>query len=153
MPIQRIDHKGALGFQVRVGPRVNVWTKYFAVSKYGHDKALKLAQEAEAVMLKRHPGPLGRGPGHHLGGVTRSGIVGLRLLYVPSRTATAAPLLHIQVRWPSGGTQVSTQKHGVLEAVRIAMERREAATGTSYGLTPRQAWNILRQHANDSTNA
>jgi hypothetical protein len=80
MPIQLIDHGSTQGYQVRVGPRNAVLTKFFAVRKHGGPrKALAAARAAEARLaeLAQTLAPK-RGARREVAANNTSGLVGVR---------------------------------------------------------------------------
>lgn len=148
MPIQLIDSGSTLGYQVRVGPRHAVLTKFFAVRKHGgRRKALAAAREAEMRLAKQAEAPAAK-TGARIAphANNTSGLVGVRprlLLF------SEVPYLYFVASWSVGGrarsTSFSAEKHGVLGALELAMKRRERATGTRYAVTPRQAWRRMKR--------
>jgi len=147
MSIQRIEYGSTNGYQVRVGPRHASMTKFFAVRKYGGvRKALAHARAAEIEMSKIAPPVAKReGPREFAQANNTSGLVGVRPRYT---TFSATPHLSFVVSWSKGGkahsTSFSTEKHGLLGALKLAMEKREKATGTRYDITPRKALNGMK---------
>ena len=147
MPIQTINSGSTQGYQVRVGPRHATLTKFFASRVHGGDvKALAKARKAEralqklAVPVAPRSGPRSREPSNNT-----SGLVGIRPSYAVFSDNT---YLYFSVSWSEGGrarcTSFSTQKHGLLVALQMAMDRREKGTGVKSGLTARQAWNRMK---------
>lgn len=143
MPIQLIDHGSTQGYQVRVGPRHAVLTKFFAMRKHGgRRKALAAAREAEAE-LARHTAPARARSGarRETNANNTSGLVGVRPRYL---VFSDVPYLYFVVSWSEGGrarsTGYSAERHGLLGALALAMKRREQATGVRIQLSPRQAW-------------
>ena len=144
MAIQRIDHSSSSthGWEVRVGPHVDKLTKFFADGKWGgRDAANVLAKECEATLLsalskRAKPQPT-------MLSTNRSGIVGIRPMYGRPK-GDGVPVLRIQASWKvgdrCGSTSFSTDRHGRLGAVALAISAREKGMGQSVGLTPRQAW-------------
>lgn len=147
MSIQEIHHGSTHGYQVRVGPRHAALTKFFAVRKYGGArKALAQARAAEAELRKIAPPTLPRtGPRVTAQANNSSGLVGIRPRYV---MFSEHPYLYFVASWSVKGkpcsTSFSANKHGMLEALKLAMQRREQATGARYDLTPRQAFNRMK---------
>lgn len=142
MSIQRIESGSTNGFQVRVGPRHAALTKFFAVRKYGGiRKALAEARAAEIELRRKAPPTSARvGPRTKTSISNTSGLVGVRPRYT---LFSDTPYLSFVASWSKAGkaycTSYSAEKHGVLEALRMAMARREKATGVRYDVTPRQA--------------
>ena len=147
MSIQRIESGSTNGYQVRVGPRHASLTKFFAVRKYGGIRnALAEARAAEAVM--RHealPTSPRVGPRHRAQVNNTSGLIGVRPRYT---LFARTPYLYFVASWSKHGkaysTSFSAEKHGMLGALTLAMQRREKATGLACELTPRQALNRMR---------
>jgi len=147
MSIQRIESGSTNGYQVRVGPRHASVTKFFAVRKYGGKrKALAEARAAEIELRKTVPPTATRvGPRTTVSASNTSGVVGIR----PRYTLFAdTPYLSFVASWSKNGkaycTSYSAERHGMLEALKLAMERRAKATGVRYDLTPRQALNRMK---------
>lgn len=148
MPIHRLQFGRTNGFQVRVGPR----SKLFSIRKLGGEsQALRLAKQYERALKIEHPSPSMRGrpgPRANVSKINTSGLVGLRAVHV-NYSDFGVPTLCIQASWSkkghAGSTNISTTKHGVLEAVRLAILARERGAGMIVGLTPRQAWLILKR--------
>ena len=147
MPIQPIRHGSTQGYQVRVGPRHASITKFFAVRKYGGArKALAQARAAEAELQKLAP-PTTPRKGARVVAQTNntSGVVGIRPRYVQF---SDHPYLYFVASWSVNGkprsTSYSAERHGKLDALKMAMARREKATGIRYELTPRQALNRMK---------
>ena len=147
MSIQRIEHGSTNGYQVRVGPRHASLTKFFAVRKYGGvRKALAEARAAEVAMQRNAPPPASRaGPRKTAQANNTSGLIGVR----PRYTVFAdTPYLAFVVSWSKGGkaycTSYSAEKHGLLGALKLAMEKREKATGLRYDMSPRKALNRMK---------
>ena len=147
MAIQQIDHGSTQGFQVRVGPRHAALTKFFALRKYGGArKALAQARAAERQLLKLAPPAESRSGARTIAQANNtSGMIGIRPRY---ELYSDHPYLYFVASWSVNGkaacTSFSAEKHGKLGALRMAMERREKATGTRYDITPRQAWNRMK---------
>ena len=147
MSIQRIHYGSTQGYQVRVGPRHAALTKFFAERKYGGArKALAQAKAAEVALLKlAEPTQPRRGARQSAQANNTSGLVGIRPRY---ELFSEHPYLYFVASWSvdgkASGTSFSAEKHGMLGALKLAMERREKATGTRYALTPRQAWNRMK---------
>lgn len=132
MPVQPIKQDGVVvGFQAR---HANA-SKYFAVAKHGHDSAYELASRTERRLRREIP----RAP-RGLQANNRSGVAGIRALY----SNTEDPVLYIQASWrrrgKPGSTWFSTEKHGRIGAVELAIAARERGSGKPVGLTPRQVW-------------
>lgn len=154
MTIQRISSGSTEGYQVRVGPRHATQTKFFAVRKHGGvRKALAQAKVAEAAMqLHALPTVSRSGPRTQCPSNNTSGVVGIRPRYA---VFADHPYLYFVASWHVNGqassTAFSAQKHGLLAALKMAMDRREKATGLPCELTPRQAWqrmkHLLADHA------
>jgi hypothetical protein len=147
MSIQRIEYGSTNGYQVRVGPRHAALTKFFAVRKYGGvRKALAEARAAEAAMQQSAPPAASRvGPRKTAQANNTSGVVGVR----PRYTMFGDTLyLAFVVSWSKGGkaycTSYSAEKHGMLGALTLAMEKREKATGMRYDMSPRKALNRMK---------
>jgi len=147
MPIQHINHGSTQGYQVRVGPRHASMTKFFAVRKYGGvRKALACARAAEAELQKIAPPTTSRKGARVVAQANNtSGVIGIRPRYL---MFSEHPYLYFVASWSVDGkaksTSYSAERHGKLAALKMAMERREKATGTSYGLTVKQALNRMR---------
>ena len=58
------------------------------------------------------------------------------------------PYLYFVASWSKNGkahsTSFSAEKHGTLVALKLAMEKREKATGIRYDMSPRQALNRMK---------
>lgn len=147
MSIQRIEYGSTNGYQVRVGPRNAALTKFFAVRKYGGvRKALAEARAAEAVLQQSAPPAASRvGPRQTAQANNTSGLIGVRPRYT---LFGDAPLLAFVVSWSKGGkaycTSYSAERHGMLGALTLAMEKREKATGVKYNVSPRKALNRMK---------
>jgi len=147
MSIQPINHGSTQGYQVRVGPRNASMTKFFAVRKYGGArKALAQARAAEAEMQKLAPPPASRkGARVVKQSNNTSGVIGIRPRYV---MFSEHPYLYFIASWSVDGkarsTSFSAERHGKLGALKMAMERREKATGLKYELTVKQALNRMK---------
>jgi hypothetical protein len=147
MPIQQINHGATQGYQVRVGPRHASLTKFFAIKKHGGPrKALARARQAEAdLLLQAEPLAPRDGPRAKPGANNTSGVVGIRPRYA---VFSETPYLYFVVSWSEAGrarcTSFSAEKHGLLGALKLALERRASATGTPHELTPRQAWRRMK---------
>ena len=147
MSIQHISHGSTQGFQVRVGPRHASMTKFFAVRKYGGmRKALAQARVAEAELQKiATPTTPREGPRVVAQANNTSGLIGIRPRYV---LFSEHPYLYFVASWSVDGKACSTgysaERHGKLGALKMAMDRREKATGTQHDLTPRQALNRMK---------
>ena len=74
-----------------------------------------------------------------------SGVIGIRPRYV---LFSAHPYLYFVASWSVDGkarsTSFSSERHGKMVALKMAMDRREKATGVKYDLTPRQALNRMK---------
>ena len=147
MSIQHIDHGSTQGYQVRVGPHRALLTKFFAVRKYGGArKALAHAKAAE-VAMKKIAEPVSPRHGARVTAQANntSGLVGVRPRY---ELYTEHPYLYFVATWCINGKACSTgysaEKHGKLGALKMAMDRREKATGVKYEVSPRQAWNRMK---------
>jgi len=147
MSIQHISHGSTQGYQVRVGPRHASLTKFFAVRKYGGvRKALAQARAAE-VELQKIAAPTSSRKGARV--VTQanntSGVIGIRPRYV---MFSEHPYLYFVASWSVNGkarsTSFSAERHGKIAALKMAMDRREKATGVKYDLTPKQALNKMK---------
>jgi hypothetical protein len=147
MSIQRIEYGSTNGYQVRVGPRHAALTKFFAVRKYGGvRKALAEARAAETELQQTAPPAASRaGPRKTAQANNTSGLVGVRPRYTMFGDT---PYLAFVVSWSKGGkaycTSYSAEKHGMLGALKLAMERREKATGVGYDMSPRKALNLMK---------
>lgn len=147
MSIQRIVHGSTNGFQVRVGPRRASLTKFFAVRKHGGvRKALAAARAAEAELRKIALPVAKREGARQVAQVNNtSGLVGVRPRYT---LFSETPRLSFVVSWSKRGkaysTSFSTDKHGMLEALTLAMRKREKATGVLYDISPRTALNRMK---------
>lgn len=147
MSIQRIEYGSTNGYQVRVGPRHAAMTKFFAVRKYGGvRKALAEARAAEAVMQQTAPPSSPRvGPRKTAQANNTSGLIGVRPRYT---VFGETPYLYFVVSWSKNGkahcTSYSAEKHGMLGALTLAMEKREKATGVRYSMSPRAALNRMK---------
>ena len=147
MSIQHISHGSTQGYQVRVGPRHASMTKFFAVRKYGGmRKALAQARAAEAELQKiAEPTTPRKGARVVAQANNTSGLIGIRPRYV---LFSEHPYLYFIASWSVNGTARSTgfsaERHGKLGALKMAMDRREKATGIKYDLTPRQALNRMK---------
>lgn len=147
MPIQQINHGSTQGYQVRVGPRHASMTKFFAVRKYGGvRKALAQARLAEAEFRKiALPTVSRKGARVVKQANNTSGVIGIRPRYV---LFSEHPYLYFVASWSINGkaqsTSFSAERHGKLAALKMAMDRREKATGVKYDLTPKQALNRMK---------
>jgi hypothetical protein len=147
MPIQHINHGSTHGYQVRVGPRHAALTRFFAVRKYGGArKALAQARAAETELQKSAPSISPReGPRVVAQANNTSGLIGIRPRYVQF---SEHPYLYFVASWSLNGkprsTSFSAERHGMLGALQMAMERREKATGVKYEMTARQALNRMK---------
>ena len=147
MSIQQINYGSTQGYQVRVGPRHAALTKFFAVRKYGGvRKALAQAKAAEAKLRKiAQPTTPREGARNIAQANNTSGMVGIRPRY---ELFSEHPYLYFVASWSVNGkacsTSFSAEKHGKLGALKLAMARREKATGVRYDVTPRQAWNRMK---------
>jgi AP2 domain len=147
MSIQKIESGSTNGYQVRVGPRHAALTKFFAVRKYGGvRKALAVARAAEVMMQKSaQPTSPRDGPRSAAQANNTSGLVGVRPRYT---LFSDTPYLYFVASWSKNGkpysTSFSAEKHGTLGALKLAMERRERATGVRYDLSPRKALNKMK---------
>lgn len=147
MPIQHISHGSTQGYQVRVGPRHAAMTRFFAIRKYGGArKALAQARAAEAELQKIAPPTSPReGPRSVAQANNTSGLIGIRPRYVHF---SEHPYLYFVASWSANGraasTSFSAERHGKLVALKMAMAKREQATGIRYALTPRQALNRMK---------
>jgi hypothetical protein len=152
MSIQPIHSGSTQGYQVRVGPRHAAMTKFFAVRKYGGArKALAHARAAEAEFLKLAPQTTPReGPRVVAQANNTSGLIGIRPRYV---LFSDHPYLYFVASWSVNGkprsTSYSAERHGKLVALKMAMDRREKATGLKYDFTPRQALNRMKHLLNE----
>jgi hypothetical protein len=58
------------------------------------------------------------------------------------------PYLYFVASWSKNGkaysTSYSAEKHGMLGALTLAMQKREKATGVRYNLSPRKALNRMK---------
>lgn len=147
MSIQQINYGSTQGYQVRVGPRHASMTKFFAVRKYGGArKALAQARAAE-VELQKHAAPITPRKGARIVAQANntSGLIGIRPRYA---LFSEHPYLYFIASWSVNGkarsTGYSAERHGKLAALKMAMDRREKATGIKYDLTPKQALNRMK---------
>ena len=147
MSIQQISHGSTRGYQVRVGPRHAALTKFFAVRKYGGvRKALAQARAAE-IELRKIAAPTTSRKGARVVAQANntSGVIGIRPRYV---LFSEHPYLYFVASWSvngkAGSTSFSAERHGLLAALKLAMERREKATGLKYDLTPKRALNRMK---------
>ena len=147
MPIQLINSGSTQGYQVRVGPRHALQTKFFAARKHGGvRKALAAARAAEAeLQLVALPTTSRSGARTQVASNNTSGVVGIRPRYA---VFADHPYLYFTASWceagQARGTSYSAHKHGLLGALKLAMERREKATGVRHDLTTRQAWHRMK---------
>ena len=147
MSIQRIEYGSTNGYQVRVGPRHAALTKFFAVRKYGGvRKALAEARAAEATLqLTAAPTSPRAGARSEAQANNTSGLVGVRPRYT---LFSDTPYLYFVASWSKDGkaysTSYSAEKHGLLGALKLAMEKREKATGMRYDVSPRKALNRMK---------
>jgi hypothetical protein len=152
MPIQYIDNGSTQGYQVRVGPRHACLTKFFAVRKSGGRRKAKARARAAELELQELALPVSRRDGARRVAPANntSGVVGIRPRQV---LFSERPCLYFVASWSIRGkpfsTSFSAQRHGKIGALSMAMARREQATGTTYDLTPRQAFNRMK-HLLDS---
>lgn len=147
MSIQHISHGSTQGYQVRVGPRHASMTKFFAVRKYGGvRKALAQARAAEIELQKLAPAATPREGARIVAQANNtSGVIGVRPRYV---LFSEHPYLYFVASWSVNGkacsTSFSAERHGKLAALKMAMDRREKATGIKYDLTPKRALNRMK---------
>ena len=147
MSIQHISHGSTQGFQVRVGPRHASLTKFFAVRKYGGmRKALAQARAAEVELQKIAPPTTSRKGARVVAQANNtSGVIGVRPRYV---MFSDHPYLYFVASWSVNGkarsTSFSAERHGKMAALKMAMEKREKATGVKYDFTPKQALNRMK---------
>ena len=147
MSIQPINNGSTQGYQVRVGPRNASLTKFFAVRKYGGArKALAQARAAEIELKKIAPPVTSRSGARVVAQANNtSGVIGIRPRYV---LFSEYPYLYFVASWSVNGkarsTSYSAERHGKLAALKMAMERREKATGLKYDLTPKRAFNRMK---------
>lgn len=147
MSIQQINHGSTQGYQVRVGPRHASMTKFFAVRKYGGvRKALAQARAAEAELQKiAEPTASRKGARVIAQANNTSGVIGIRPRYV---MFSEHPYLYFVASWSINGkarsTSFSAERHGKLAALKMAMEKREKATGMKYEFTVKQALNRMK---------
>ncbi len=147
MSIQHISHGSTQGYQVRVGPRHASMTKFFAVKKYGGlRKALAQARAAEFELQKLAPPTMSRSGARVVPQANNtSGVIGIRPRYV---MFAEHPYLYFVASGSIDGkawsTSFSAERHGKMAALKMAMERREKATGVKYDMTPRQALNRMK---------
>jgi len=148
MSIQHISHGSTQGYQVRVGPRHASMTKFFAVRKYGGmRKALAQARAAEAELQKIAPPTTSRKGARVVKQANNtSGVIGVRPRYV---MFSDHPYLYFVASWSVNGkarsTSFSAERHGKIAALKMAMDKREKATGVKYDLTPKQALNKMKR--------
>ena len=147
MSIQRIESGSTNGYQVRVGPRHAALTKFFAVRKYGGvRKALAEARAAEAMLQQTaQPTSPRVGPRKTAQSNNTSGLIGVRPRYT---VFGETPYLYFVASWSKNGkaysTSYSAEKHGLLGSLKLAMEKREKATGLRYDMSPRVALNRMK---------
>jgi hypothetical protein len=148
--IVRLDGKHYSGWQVRAGPRDAQKTVYFSDKKYGGREAAEAAakQALSDIEAKAPPVRPKNGPRANKQANNKSGVVGVRPAYRRGSKQSENTYLYIQASWSEGGipccAAYSTTKHGLLEAVRLALEARAKGTKTPVELTPRQAWERMR---------
>ncbi len=147
MSIQHISHGSTQGYQVRVGPRQASMTKFFAVRKYGGKrKALAQARAAEAELQKIAPETTPRKGARVVAQANNtSGVIGVRPRYV---MFSDHPYLCFVASWSVNGkassTSFSAARHGTMAALKMAMDKRQKATGVGFAITPRQALNRMK---------
>jgi hypothetical protein len=147
MPIQPINHGSTVGYQVRVGPRNASVTRFFALRKYGGArKALAQAKLAEVELSKIAEPTSPRSGARVIAAANNtSGLVGIRPRYV---LFSEHPYLYIVASWSENGracsTSFSAERHGLIAAIKMAMDRRAKATGVRSDLSPRQALNRMK---------
>ena len=144
MSIRIIRKAGeVIAYQALVGAGGPSQTAYFPVSSHGTDQALALAAAAAAALLAQHP----KRPRLALQGNT-GGIPGLQLVYMRSRRDDP-PILYAQAQWTTAGTghnrKYSTQKHGNVGAVALALAARERGIGRKTGLQAGDAYEVMRR--------
>ena len=147
MSIQPIHSGSTHGYQVRVGPRHATQTKFFALRKHGGArKALAQARAAEIAMkLTAEPTSLRTGARSAKPANNTSGVVGIRPRY---ELYSDHLRLSFVASWSENSkacsTSFSTAKHGLIGALKLAMARREEATGQPCELSARQALNRMK---------
>lgn len=152
MSIQPIHSGSTHGFQVRVGPRHATLTRFFAVRKYGGArKALAQARAAEVELKKVAEPTAPRGGARSARPANNtSGLVGIRPRY---ELYSDHLCLYFVASWREGGkacsTSFSAEKHGLIGALKLAMARREEATGLRYDMTARKALNRMKHLITD----
>lgn len=144
MSIRTIRKAGqVIAYQAFVGSGGPGQTTYHPVTDQGADQALALATAAEAALLALHP----KRPRLALQGNT-GGIPGLQLVYMRSRRDDP-PILYAQAQWTADSTghnrKYSTQKHGAVGAVALAMAARERGIGQKTGLQAGEAYEVMRR--------
>lgn len=148
MPIQLIvDKHGWAGYQARFGPWKSTRSAYFSIAKYGIDEARRLAEEAERRYVAEGPPCSKTGPRGCLSSNNASTINGIRLCW--ETYSSGRSYLSVIATWSrdkrAHATKFSVNKHGAVEAVRLAMREREKGAGMIFDITPRQAWLRLKQ--------
>lgn len=138
MGIRTIRSNGnIIAYQALAGAGGKGKSAYFGVATHGAEKALALATAAALGMLK--PPPFRQAQMKNTGGIP-----GLQLVYYPSRREGDPPILYAQATWSRNGTghshKYSTQKHGNLGAVELAMAAREKGVGRPVGISVHEAW-------------
>ena len=143
MGIRTIRSGGSIiAYQALAGAGGKGKSAYFGVSTHGAEKALSMAAAAALSMRETppvRPAQLGNA----------GGIPGLQLVYYPSRREGDSPILYAQATWSRGGVshshKYSTQKHGNVPAVELAMAAREKGSGQACGMTAIEAYAAMME--------
>lgn len=122
-------------------------TRFFAVRKYGGArKALAYARAAEVELQKLAPPTMSRSGARVVAQANNtSGVIGIRPRYV---MFAEHPYLYFvasgSIEGKAWSTSFSAERHGKMVALKMAMARREKATGVKYDMTPRQVLNRMK---------
>lgn len=117
-------------------------SKYFSASRYGSPgEAYRAAREWERKAQASAP-EIKRSPQAN----NTSGVTGIRAEF--REYSGGHQYLYVCASWVKAGrpcsSSVSVNKHGALEAVKIAIKRREKGAGKPVGLSPRQVLDRLQ---------
>lgn len=144
MGIRTIRNGGTvIAYQAIGGTGKSGASQYYSIARYGSAVALLMAKhrasELESGAPRRVYKPRWR---------NASGIPGLSFEYQVFSDG-GVPIAYAVATWYKAGrncaSRFSTQKHGMLGAVELAMRRREAGTGQPLGITTRQALGQMKK--------
>jgi len=146
MSIRTIRKAGKIvGYQAIVGAGGPGKSAYFGVATYGDAAAMEKARWyaghlAEALPPAHRPAQQGNA----------GGIPGLQLVEAGKRRVLVA-VATFSEQGRNARRAYSTQRHGKLGAVTLALAAREAGTGVKLGLSPGAVLAILEQQLHRST--